>query len=383
MVLFTVAAGTASLYFFNGFNTGIMNQYRENTIHARYGYAQVYNKGYYENVYEKPWEEWIEKPETTLSQLQSLPQIKEVFPRIDFFALLTNGDISISGRGQGVVGSDEVKFFTHLNIEEGKDLSTESDGVVLGKGLAKALNVKVGDQITALANTVYGSLNASDLSVVGIFHTGSKGFDDTFFRLQLKETQELLETTKVETIALGFHGANDFAAVKQSLLKKDSSLEIIPFEVLDKVYYQNAVDWLNSQFGVIQFIILFVVLLGIFNTVSSGVFERKQEIGNLRANGESKMDILKLFTLEGLLLGMLAAAIGIIVATLINMTILSKGILMPPSPGLTRQFYVKIELQVLMALKTFLMGSLCCALGTVLAARKVNKMSIADMLRSS
>ena len=75
-----------------------------------------------------------------------------------------------------------------------------------------------------------------------------------------------------------------------------------------------AEDWLNAQFGVIQIIIVTIVVLGIFNTVSTGVLERKQEIGTLRANGESRYDVMRLLCLEGLALGVLGAALGIIVA---------------------------------------------------------------------
>ena len=37
----TVALGTGRSFIFNGFNTGLMNQYRENTVHSRYGYGQI------------------------------------------------------------------------------------------------------------------------------------------------------------------------------------------------------------------------------------------------------------------------------------------------------------------------------------------------------
>ena len=53
------------------------------------------------------------------------------------------------------------------------------------------------------------------------------------------------------------------------------------FSELDKVYYQNSVDWLDTQFYVVQLIILSIVLLGIL--ISTSILERKQEIGNLRA----------------------------------------------------------------------------------------------------
>jgi len=59
-VVLTVAVGTGSLFIFHGFNAGIMNQYRDNTVHSRYGHGEINTAGYRDQVYEKPWEHWID-----------------------------------------------------------------------------------------------------------------------------------------------------------------------------------------------------------------------------------------------------------------------------------------------------------------------------------
>lgn len=382
-VLLTVSLGTGSLFIFDGFNAGIMNQYRDNTIRSRYGHGQFNTTGYRKQVYEKPWEHWIEDPETLISQIRAVPGVSHVFPRIQFYALITNGEITLSGAGQGVDGIAESDFFNTLNIEEGAALSSQSDGILLGKGLAESLKAKPGDRITVLANTIYGSMNGVDLTVSGVFHTGSKDFDDTVFRIPLDVAQTLLDTKKVESIAIGLENLDDWNRVATTVLSSHPGLDATPFEVLDKVYYQHAVDWLASQFSVIKIIILLIVVLGIFNTISTGVLERKQEVGNLRANGESSNQVLALFMMEGTVLGVLGALIGIVGSVVINATLLGNGILMPPSPGLTRQFHVLIELQAVGALETFVFGSACAIFGTFLASAKVVKMPIGDALRSA
>ena len=381
-ILLTIVAGTSSLFLFDGFNTGIMNQYRENTIHARYGYGQINTKGYQSQVYEKPWDHWIKDADQVLEEIRSIPQVTHVFPRIEFYGLLNNGQISLSGRGQGIHGPSEASFFNTLNIVEGKALSDEPDGLVLGQGLAKSLNARVGDRVTLLANTIYGSINGVDLVVTGIFHTGAKEFDDVVFRLPLKLSQELLDTDKIEKIALGLDSLNSWDQVAQKITSDHRELEAIPFAVLDKVYYQHAVDWLGSQFQVIKLIILVIVLLGIFNTVSTSVLERKQEVGNLRANGESIGQVISLFLTEGGILGLAGAVIGLSFTVILNLTILGNGILMPPSPGITRQFRVFIELQLWGSAESFLLCLLCVMLGTFFASVQVARMPIGKALRS-
>lgn len=378
----TVAVGTGSLFLFHGFNNGIMNQYRDNTVHARFGHGQIQTKGYGDRVYERPWEHWIEHPETLRRELLTLPGVRQVFPRVEFPALLSNGRITVSGKGQGVDGREESRFFNTLNFIAGKNLSDEPDGIVLGVGMARGLGVGVGDAVTVMARGAHSEMNQVRLKVTGIFHTGMKEFDETVFRIPLNAAQSLLETDRVESIALGLASVDDFGAVANFVRTRHPELEAIPFAVLDQVYYQHSVDWLNAQFGVIQIIIIAIIVLGIFNTVSTGILERKQEIGTLRANGESRYEVLRLLGIEGLALGVMGALLGLLLVLALNATALANGILMPPAPGITRQFLVMIELTPLMAAKTAALGIGTALLGTLIAGLRVTRMGIAEALRT-
>lgn len=380
-VLLTVATGTGSLFIFHGFNAGIMNQYRDNTIHARYGYGQINTRGYRDHVFQRPWEHWIAGYGELRRELLEVPGVRQVFPRLSFPALLSRGEVSVSGQGQGVDGPAESRFFDTMNFERGANLTDEPDGIVLGRGLARGLGVGPGDEVTVSSMTVDGAPAQTRLRVVGVFHTGLREFDDAVFRIPLAQAQHLLGTDRVETVSLGLASVADWSAVESFVRARHPELEATPFQVLDKVYYQHSVDWLAAQFGVIQLIILAILLLGIFNTVSTAVLERKQEIGNLRANGESVLDVLRLLGAEGLVLGSLGALLGIAVALALNETVLAQGILMPPAPGITRQFHVRIELQALMAAKTFAFGCLAAVAGTLAAGLRVSRMPIAEALR--
>lgn len=381
-VLFTVAMGVGSLFIFHGFNTGIMNQYRDNTVHARYGHGQITTRGYRDQAQPEPWRNWITNYPELEPELLAIPGVEQVFPRIEFSALLRKGEVTVSGRGQGINGREEATFFNTMNVEQGVMLADQSDGILLGRGLARTLSVKPADQVTVVGNTVGGTMNAMELEVVGIFHTGAADFDNVVFRIPIAQALALLDTDRVESVALGLQSMEVWDSVAKAVEARYPGLEAVSFATLDKIYYQHSVDWLQSQFGVIQVIIILIVVLGIFNTVSSGILERKQEIGNLRANGESSLDIVVLLGLEGASLGVFGSLIGCVLTVLIDATVLRDGILMPPAPGLTRQFHVLIELQALMALKTCVMGIAATVLGTLVAGWKVSKMPIGDALRA-
>jgi putative ABC transport system permease protein len=379
--LATVAIGTAALFLFRGFNTGLLNEYRKNAIHAHYGNGQVNTLGYRDKVIAKPWDAWIATPDSVLQGLRDIRGVDLVFPRVELAALVSNGTRSLGSRGVGIDGVAESAFFTTINVIEGVPLGAAPDGIVLGRGLAHALDVQVGSRITLLTNTIHGTLNGADFNVVGIFHTGSRELDDAFFQIQLPQAQRLLDTEKVEKISLGLAQHDDWARVAADIGRKFPSLEATSFEVLDKIYYQNSVDFLNAQYSIVRLIILFVVVLGIFNTATSSILERTQEIGMMRANGEAKGDIVKLIALEGFVASLLGALAGIVVVIGLNLLFLRDGFFMPPGPGITRSFKTYIDLQYMMAQEALLLVLVAGVLGSVLAVLKVLKMPISAALR--
>lgn len=381
--LFTISIGSAALMIFLGFNNGIMNQYRENTIRAKYGNGQINTQGYRENIYERPYEHYIDNYQQLKEYLSSLPFVTHIFPRISFYALLNRNNINVSGMGEGVDGREESNFFTMLSFMDGKLFTNEKDGIVLGRGLAHALNVKVGDKVTVLVNNIYGSLNGADLTVTGIFWTGIKDFDDRFFRMQLARAQELLETSRIESVAFGLDKVDSFKNLEGKIKKKFPGLEITSFEVLDEVFYKHAVDWLASQFGLIKTIILFIVFLGVFNSVSSSILERSTEIGTLRANGEYPSEIATLILLEHFFLGLMGVVIGILLAVILAQSILRNGIPMPPSPGITKSFSIFLEMKIQHIPQIVIGGVVVTLLACVAPIIKLTKTPITELLRNA
>lgn len=380
-LLLTVALGSGALFLFKGFNTGIMNQYKNNTIHAKTGHGQLNTEGYMNTVYERPWKHWIENPDQMKAELKEFPEVSHVFPRTDFYAVVTNGNLNVAAKGTGVDGDEEADFFWTINIVQGETLRKQEDGIILGAGMARALKVKPGDPLVLIGQTVAGRANAVDVTVVGVYHTGMKEIDDSTFRIQRKLSSVLLDSEKVESIAIGLKQDDQWKSFAERAKAKYPALESTPFEVLDKVYYQNAVDWLNQQFAVIQLIIIFIVTLGITNSFAFSVVERTAEIGNLRANGESAWEITGLLMWEGLLIGVIGSVIGILAAYLFNVIVIPNGILMPPAPGLTRQFYVKIELEWIAALSSCVFGLTATLLATFFASYKRVRIPVGEALR--
>lgn len=380
--LFTVALGSAGLLIYQAFNTGIMNQYRENTIHGHYGFGQVFPADYYGKVHEKPWEFWIADPQGAEQKLRSVTGVVDVFPRVSFYAFLVKGGVTLGGRGEGILSERENVFFNKMNFIDGGDIQAE-DEVILGKGLADSLGVKAGENLTVLTQTFNGQLNGADLRVAGIFHMGIKFIDDQFFRLPLKTAQSLLDTQKVELFSLSTTGVQDWEKIEAGIRGTAPELDPIRFEVLDRVYYQNSVDFLEAQFSFIRSIILLIVALGIFNTIAVGLLERAGEIGALRANGETRRRLFGILVFENALLGLLGGLIGITTAVLLDRLILFRGIPMPPGPGITRSYLIYLEMQGPHFAAALALPVLTAILASLWPIRRLLKRSIPDLLRST
>lgn len=381
-ILLTIALGTGVLFAFKGFIHGVLNDYRDNTVHSHYGHGQINTKNYRESFYTDPWNHWIANWDEVQTFLLSQQSIEHIFPRVSFSALLKKDTVTINGSGQGIVAEKEAAFFHGLNVETGETLDQQPNGILLGIGLAKALGVEPGDAITIVVNSIDDTFSTAELIVTGIFHTGSLDFDSRIFRIQLTKAQELLKTTHLESISLGLRDYSDWENFTASFQKRFPSLEATSFAVLDKVYYQHSVDWLNAQFHVIQLIILSIVLLGIFNSISAAILERKQEIGNFRANGESVGDVMKLITLEGTFLGIFGSCLGIGITFLVLKLFLDNQIEMPPGPGLTRSFFVSFEFEWEMVYTSLGLSTLAALIASLLAGVRVAMMPIAKALRA-
>lgn len=381
-ILLTVGLGAGALFAFQGFIEGVLKDYRHSTIHAHYGNGQISTKGYRGKVYQEPWKHWIKNPKNLKRYLRSIDGVDYIFPRVTFSALLANGKVTANGQGEGIDARTEAKFFHSLNVEKGRMLSTQKDGILLGKGLAEALGVKPRDKVTVMTKATDEKMNKVDLIVTGIFHTGAVEFDSRVFRIQIKQAQSLLKTKSIESVSLGLNTHDDWERIAQEITDRYPRLDVTPFNILDEVYYQHSVDWLNAQFAIVQIIILSIVLLGIFNTISASILERKQEIGNFRANGESVFSIMELIISEGFLLGLLGSAIGLGITYGVVMGFLNEGILMPAGPGLTKQFYIKFSFDQQMVVSTMALSTISALVAATLAGIRVAKMPIAKALRS-
>jgi lipoprotein-releasing system permease protein len=202
-------------------------------------------------------------------------------------------------------------------------LAAEPNGVVLGKSLADKMGVDVGDTVIAAAS---GGQEAS-LRVMGLFRTGLEQQDLGRVYVNLFKQQSLLGRPRVVN-QIGIRLADivrsiPFAArVESRWGYKSAPWEETYSRFLDVLALQNWIIY--STLGAI----LVVAGFGIFNIISTVVLEKARDIAIMRSIGVPGRRVVRIFVVEGMLVGVLGMVAGWGVGRL-----LSLGMSQIPAPG--------------------------------------------------
>jgi len=385
MTLAAVIAGVAGIILAGGWVQDIYVQLGEALIHSQSGHLQIYRQGYFEAGSRSPEKYLIGTPDTISQQIAGEAGVSQVMARLNFSGLLNNGKSDIPIIGEGVEPSHEVELGSSVQIIAGKQLSDKDTfGILLGKGVAQALQLKPGDPVTLLVNTLDGALNSLDFQVTGIFQSFSNDFDARAVRIPLAAAQELLGTQGVNALVISLKHTEETdqiaAQLKQSL--ESSGLEVKTWVELND-FYEKTVEMYKRQFGVLQIIILIMVLLSVANSVNMSIFERVGEFGTMMALGNDSNQVFRLIISENLLLGLIGGGLGVGMGILLATAISAIGIPMPPPPNADLGYIARIQIVPSVLLLALGIGFTATVLAAILPARHVSHIPVVDALRQN
>lgn len=238
-------------------------------------------------------------------QLRHRPDITNVSPVMSGSALAVRGVVS---RSITVMGIEPETYFNIVklpdNIVSGQPRIT-SDDIIIGAELAKDLGVAIGDKLTVTAASGRGNT----LTITGIVDLGNKGVNQRNTYVALRTAQTLLnlvggitsleitvgDVYAAEVIARQIESANDVEA--DSWIKTN-------------VQFFTAVNAQQISNTAIRIFVGLSVALGIASVLIVSVVQKSKDIGILRAMGTSRGQILRLFLIQGGLVGFAGALIG-------------------------------------------------------------------------
>lgn len=385
MTLAAVITGVAGIILAGGWVQDIYVQLGEALIHSQSGHLQVYHQGYFAAGSRSPEKFLMNEPDTIRQRIASEAGVEQVMARLNFSGLLNNGKSDLPIIGEGVEPQLEASLGSSVRITAGRQLNdSDTFGILLGKGVAQALQLKPGDPVTLLVNTLDGALNSLDFQVTGIFQSFSNDFDARAVRIPLAAAQELLGTRGVNALVISLKHTEETdsvaARLKQSLMP--SGLEVKTWVELND-FYEKTVEMYKGQFGVLQIIILIMVLLSVANSVNMSIFERTGEFGTMMALGNRSGQIFRLILSENLLLGLIGGSLGVIAGVLLAMAISATGISMPPPPNADIGYTARIQIVPSVLLLALSTGFIATVLAAILPARHVSHIPVVEALRQN
>ena len=116
---------------------------------------------------------------TVLRRLQSARSgVTVVTPRLLVNGLASHGNVTVPFAAEGVDPAKEKRISRVLHVDgEPLDAAAPKD-VILGRGLAQALKVGLGDKVAFVTRVARGGLSGAEGTVRGIFSTRVKAYDD-------------------------------------------------------------------------------------------------------------------------------------------------------------------------------------------------------------
>ncbi len=341
IVAMTIALVVELLY--SGLVTGLILGMEEDAVAIDTGDIQITTPAYSTkpSIFEV-----VEGHEAIIDQLEA--EGFRAAPRLYAGGLAASGDYSA---GVSLVGVDPVRDPEVLEISQyvGKGSwldAADPDGVVVGKGLARTLDLDLGSEVVVLSQAADGSMANELFTVRGVLMTIAAGTDRTAIFVPEDTFRELMvlpdgahkiivrRPTGSDLVAAGDlvrgkvglppaaeQNAVELEARVHALTNPDEPpLEVPTYAVAVKTWKEinpmlaQYIEGVNSIIGVIYLIVYLAVAILILNAMLMAVFERIREFGVLKAIGYGPVKVASMMMLEGFFQAVVATVVGIIVA---------------------------------------------------------------------
>ncbi len=311
----------------------------------------------------------IDNWQRLLPELEALPQVAAVSPMVSAAGLAVRGEASKAIALMGV----ELERYDRIvklrsKIVAGTARLGPGEGII-GRELAQDLGVQVGDRIGIVTDGVEDALRITALVDLGV-----RDLNRRTVIVPLRTAQSLVglpgSATGLDLTLVDIWAAQALA---------DELAARWPYKA-ESWQQANAqlVSALNAQSvstSVIRGVVMVVVVLGIASVLVVSVVQKQREIGILRAMGATRNQVLRVFLLQGVIVGALGSALGGLLAVVLIwlFTHFVRG-----SDGLP---LFNIALEAGLALRIAGLATVCGLLAAVAPARRAARLDPAQAIR--
>jgi putative ABC transport system permease protein len=397
VTLLAIAFGFSAIALFAGYTHNVYDGLGRQSIHGEMlGHLTLYKKGMRQEGKLDPQRYLLTAQEVAdITRLvQEEPHVKVVAPRLGMSGLISNGRASTIFIAEGIEPEAVVRLregslteaerksgmFDNMKMRLDKD---RPEVVSLSEGLAEMLHLKEGEVAQVLVNTLSGQANAADVTLGKSFNTGNAGSNDKFAFVSLALARNLLDAAgRAQRLTILLDDTSRTEAMRDRLQAKLKAagfdVEILTWQELSD-FYTQVHGMFDMIFGFIFSIVLTVVVMSVANSMGMTVVERTREIGTLRAIGLKRSGVIRLFTLESMLLTLIGCLTGLMISFLVRWGVNAANISYIP-PNSASPVPLLVDLDVGRTLFTFVLMAVVGTLAAYMPARRAAKKDIIDAL---
>ncbi len=319
ILVISVGFTMAMMMMYDGLVDGFQDAIYTNAIRVLGGNIQVHAEGYRAKVEQMPILP-LKNEQEVLNAAKAQPQVISAVRRITTGGMATNHEGAFAVTILGIEPETETDFsLVPGRTNEGRFLkSDDRDSIVIGKGLAVAMNATIGDQITLVGKATHQQMRKRTMTITGIYDLGMRDIEKRTVYISLAEAQDLYGLTgQITEVAISIKELGKEQPVVSSIEKTVKGVEVDSWQT-NYPELESALSTKSGVMNIFSIILLVIAGIGIMNLLLMAIFERTREIGVLGALGLKPGQISVLFLLEGVMMGLVGAAFGVALGLAVN-----------------------------------------------------------------
>lgn len=265
----------------------------------------------------------------TSKEAFQVKQVKGTAPYVAAQAMMTRDDTVRGVVIRGVLPQEEPKVSdVAAQVRDGSfnNLRSGEFNIVLGKELARGLRAEVGDKVTMIAPqgqvTPAGVLpRLKQFTVGGIFEAGHHEYDSGLAFIHIDDAMRMFKLEAPSGLRLRVDDMQRAPEVALALSRVLSgNLLILDWSKQNRTWFA-AVQTEKRMMFIILTLIIAVAAFNLVSTLVMTVTDKQADIAILRTLGASPASIMKIFIIQGALVGLLGTAIGVGLGVVVAMNI--------------------------------------------------------------
>jgi putative ABC transport system permease protein len=294
------------------------------------GHIQFHKKGYFDkpSLYKT-----LDDFDFINEKIKKVEGVKSSSPRVYSSVLASKDNKTSIARIVGIIPEKEAETtLIKEKIKKGTYLKYGpefNNDVMIGTVLADLLKLKVGDDLVLVGQGADGSVANDVFKVSAILKGDNYSIDRNYCYMNIKSAQSFLALEsrfhEVVISLFDFNKSRTKVMELNKVFKEKPEIDILPWQLIEKQFY-NTMIFEKRGIRICLLVIVFIVAVGVLNTVLMTIFERTKEYGVLRALGTRPIMVFNLIVLESAILACISILVGFLLSFILNYLLSIYGI---------------------------------------------------------